>query len=467
MAMRTMQNMPVKPKQSAHRLTVYRSGDTTDIARLYGDIQSPVAGFFIPRASGSVAFVPARETVSRTPGTRDSGDGELKSEIILFHEYVHHFMMQYFPVAYPAWYIEGFAEVYSTAEFLDQGVFRIGKPANHRGMQLFYDVQYPVKKLFEAKQKPDDARHHYSIGWLLTHYLTFSPDRAGQLKKYLAAVSRGTASDEAARQSFGDLDKLDREVQRYMTSRLVGYEVKPAGCVAPQVKLRALTAAETAIIASKMRSKRGVNKKSAPRVASEARARANPYPNDPFVQTALEEAEFDADNLDAAKAAADRALAANPSAIDALIYMGMIDMKRAKKDASRYAAACTWFVRANRLQPNNPEPLINNYLAFDRAGSKKIPELAIIGLERAFELAPFDRNVRFLLARQLLREGRGKAARSVLSPVAFSAHGGRIKEAAEKMLVSIDGSDLKTAIGLADKQIESADDEEKEVSRAR
>lgn len=466
MAMRTMQNMPVKPSANNVRLTIYRWGTVSDIARLAGDPSGSVAGFFIPRASGSVAFVPARETFNSSPGARGSSDTLLGAETILFHEYVHHFMMQYFPAAYPAWYIEGFAEVYATTQFRDGGVFRVGDPANHRGMQLFYDVHFPVKKLFEAKQKPDDARHYYSIGWLLTHYLTFSPGRAGQLKKYLTAVNQGTPSADAARQVFGDLDKLDDEVQRYKRSRLMGYEVKPAGYVAPQVKLRALGDAERAIIATRIISKRGVDKKSAPRVASEARTKAQPYPNDAFVQTALTEAEFDAGNLDAAKAAADHVLAVEPATVAAINYRGLIELKRAEKDKSRYGAAREWFVKANKLEPNNPEPLINNYLAFDRAGGT-IPELAIIGLERAFELAPFDRIVRFLLARQLLREGRAKSARTVLSPVAFTPHGGKVKEAAEKVLASIDGNDLKTAIGLANEQIEKADDEGKEVRRVR
>lgn len=466
MAMRTMQNMPVKQSANHIRLTVYRWGTVNDIARLAGDPSGSVAGFFIPRASGSVAFVPARETFSSSPGARGSSDTLLSAETILFHEYVHHFMMQYFPAAYPAWYVEGFAEVYATTQFRDGGVFRIGDPANHRSMQLFYDVHFPVKKLFDAKQKPEDARHYYSIGWLLTHYLTFSPGRAGQLKKYLTAVNQGTPSADAARQAFGDLNKLDDEVQRYKRSRLMGYEVKPAGYVPPHVKLRALNEAERAIIATRIISKRGVDKKSAPRIAAEARTKAQSYSNDAFVQTALAEAEYDAQNLDAANAAADRVLAVDPTAVAAMNYKGLIELKRAEKDPTRFSAAREWFVKAIRIEPNNPEPLINNYLAYDRTGGK-IPESAIIGLERAFELAPFDRTVRFLLARQLMREGRGKPARTVLSPVAFTPHGGKVKEAAEKVLASIDGNDLKTAISLADKQIEKADDEEKEVRRVR
>lgn len=458
MAMRTMQNMPVDAAGKADRVTIYRWGDVSDIAGLYGNFRAPVAGFFIPRAGGSVAFVPARETVSRTPGTRTDGGG-LDAQTILFHEYAHHFMMQYFAAAYPAWYVEGFAELYSTAQFLDDGVFRIGSPANHRGMQLYYDTPFPAEKLFLAKQDPEDARHYYSIGWLLTHYLTFTPERKGQLREYLSAVNKGSTSEEAAREAFGDLDKLNDEIQRYKKSRLIGFEVKPAGYVAPKVRIRKLTDAESAIISARMRSDRGVDENSAPRVANDARRKAEPYPNDPFVQVALTEAEFDADNLAAAEAAADRALAANPRSVDALNYKGMIYMKRAEKDPAHYTTAREWFLKANRLEPNNPEALINNYLAFDKAG-KEIPELAIIGLERAFELAPFDSSVRFLLARQLLREGRAKPARTVLAPVAFSPHGGKTKKTAEKVIASIDGSDVPAALALANQHVVKAGEPE-------
>lgn len=451
-AMRTMQNMPPDTAAKGKRLTIYRFGTTDDIARLYGAPESGVAGFFIPRANGSVAFVPSRESYSGTPGVRDENDSLLNSRIILFHEYTHYFMFNYFPAAYPAWYVEGFAEVYSTADFLDNGAFRIGEPANHRGMQLFYDTPYPVKDLFKAKQRPEDTRFYYSIGWLLTHYLTFTPSRSGQLKKYLVAVNSGVPSDVAAKQAFGDLDRLNADIQNYKTSRLIGIEVKPAHPVTPRVTTRELTDAEAAIIMSKIRSDRGVDKKSAPDVAAEARQRARAYPTNAFVQNELAEAELDAGNLDAAEAAADRSLAADPAGVDALIYKGDIRMKRAKKDRSQFAEARNWFIKANRLNPDNPEPLIDYYLTFEKAGEHP-PEIAVLGLQRAFELARFDGSVRLLLARQLLTEGRAKPARTLLGPVAYSAHGGKLKDAAAKAIDQIDSNNLQAAIAAADKQL--------------
>jgi tetratricopeptide (TPR) repeat protein len=458
-AMRTMQNMPITPGKKPGRVTIYRTGTMTDIGRLYGDASSGVAGFYIPRASGSVAFAPAREERSRTPGVRDDDRQQLDSEGILFHEYAHSFMLQHFPAAYPAWYVEGFAEVYSTAKFLDNGVFRIGDPAYHRANQLLYDRPFPVKKLFEAKVKPEDTRHYYSVGWLLTHYLTFSPHRRGQLQRYLEAVNKGVPSDAAARQTFGDLDALNDELMKYMNSRLIGVEVKPANYVPPRVDIRQLTDAEAAIMPLKIRSDRGVDKKSAIAVASDARERAQRYPNDPFVQTELAEAELDADNLAAAEAAAKRALAADPASVDALNFLGQTEMKRAEKDPSHYATARSWFVKANHEDPDNAEALVENYMAFDKSG-KPVPELAIIGLEHAYELAPFDPGVRLVLARQLLRENRGKSARALLFPLAYSAHGEKIREAAEKMLASIERNDLKAAIATASEQIDKADNED-------
>ena len=63
------------------------------------------------KPAGAIAVVP------RNTGT----DGVFTGQLVLFHEYAHHFMLQYAPAAYPAWYVEGFAEVVSTASFERKG----------------------------------------------------------------------------------------------------------------------------------------------------------------------------------------------------------------------------------------------------------------------------------------------------------------------------------------------------------
>ncbi len=70
-ALRTLQNMPLDEEAGpANKLTVYRFGNQTDIARLAGSSESGVAGFFISNAGASVAFVPARKKRSNSIKTR-------------------------------------------------------------------------------------------------------------------------------------------------------------------------------------------------------------------------------------------------------------------------------------------------------------------------------------------------------------------------------------------------------------
>lgn len=105
-ALRKIRGLPDPPLGPANRLTVIQLDDQGDIARLAG--RSDVAGFYSGRASGSYAFVPRRV-----------GDGSrfaISPDAVLFHEYAHHFMLANYPGAFPAWFVEGFAEFHATAK---------------------------------------------------------------------------------------------------------------------------------------------------------------------------------------------------------------------------------------------------------------------------------------------------------------------------------------------------------------
>ena len=79
-----------------------------------------------------VEFTPVRD--SKTLGSitakyRDSRT-DLDPKSVLFHEYAHHFMLHHFPAAYPAWYVEGFAEFFSVVAFPQDGSIEYGKIAD-------------------------------------------------------------------------------------------------------------------------------------------------------------------------------------------------------------------------------------------------------------------------------------------------------------------------------------------------
>lgn len=451
MSLRSLQNIKFSPATSdSRRLTVFRFGDTGDIGRLAGS--SGVAGFYIPRLGGSVSFTPAREGLSEagsiTARRRDSRTN-LDPKSVLLHEYGHHFMFQHFSAAYPSWYVEGFAETAATIKMKPDGSFHVGDPPQYRSDAIFSGMMASAKDMLTSTDRPDfiDVYSHYVTGWLLNHYLTFGGTRPGQLGTYLRLINEGTTPANAAKQAFGDLNKLDSELIRYRNSRrLGGADVKPANFVPPSVAMRRLAPDEEAIMEVTARTKRGVDKKRAGDVARDARAVAARYPGSPAVQLELAEAELDLSdfqpqNLGQAEAAADRVLAARPTSVEAMILKGRVHLERGKasKNQNELATARTWFAKANEEDPEHPAPLYYNYLTYYEGGGT-IPESALVGLERAYTFAPFDSELRVVLTRQLLAEKKGDLARSVLMPVAISPHESK---GAKKMREVLDLIDAK------------------------
>jgi len=429
MSLRSLQNVKFGPTTSdSQKLTVFRFGEVNDISRL----APGAAGFYIPNLGGSNAFTPAKHD-SRDTGALLGARGEsekkkLDPEKVLFHEYTHHFMFQHFEAAYPRWYSEGYAETVATIVMRPDGSFHIGDPPNYRSDLLFQSMlNVSLERMLTSQNKPtgEDVYSWYSVGWLLNHYLTFEPSRQGQLKQYLRAIKSGVKPADAARQTFGDLDKLDREINRYKSSgKLLGIDVKIANFVPPVAQTRRLTPDEEASMKPRIRTKAGVDKKLAPGTARDARAIAEKYPNSYPVQLALSEAELDLSefqpaNLARAEAAADRALAIKPDSVDAMILKGRALLERGKTDKAQLAAARTWFAKANHKDPEHPAPLYYNYLTYYEAGGA-IPEGAIIGLEKSYDEALYDDQLKLVLARQLLAEKKGPTARLILMPLAIN-----------------------------------------------
>lgn len=125
-AMELESGRKVEVPSPSNRLTVYMVGSQEDLAELYsGERDSHVAGFYLPRANGSVAFVPnprirASENARGRVGSRyrrDAGIYVDRSFSILLHEYAHHFLIASARHAMPRWLSEGAAEYFSSARF--------------------------------------------------------------------------------------------------------------------------------------------------------------------------------------------------------------------------------------------------------------------------------------------------------------------------------------------------------------
>ncbi|MFS0736821.1 hypothetical protein ABC347_07210 [Sphingomonas sp. 1P06PA] len=422
-SLRAIRTLKSDPGLKSNRLTIFVVDSVDDVSRLCGRARScaQVAGFYVPRVGGSLAYTPRRSGFS--------SKWDLAAQTVLLHEYTHHFMFQHFAGAYPAWFAEGFAEFNGTARFEKDGGVTFGAPPLYRAYGLLAQGNpMPAKRLLVPTQdrlNGLEVEAIYGRGWLLTHYLLTDSARTSQLDRYLRALSAGTAPLAAATTAFGDLDALDKTLDRYKMGKFAGWTIRASALKPGPIAIRSLSEGEAALMPVRMRSQRGVNEKSAETVVREARRRAAPFPADAAPQTALAEAEYDADQLDAALAAAERAIAASPTALRAHLYKGRVLVDRAAKlkttDPAAWKEARSWYLKANKIDPNNAEPLLLFYQSFAAAGQKPTVN-AVRGLERAFTLSPEDRDLRWLVARQFLVDARPDMARMALVPLAYDPH---------------------------------------------
>ena len=472
-ALRTLQNIPADDGEliPANKVTIFRFGDQGDIAHIAGLPGSGIAGFYISRAGNSVAFVPAREERQSRSIVRRDNRTALDGMSVLKHEYAHHFMMQYFPGAYPRWYVEGYAETVATIRFLEDGSFHVGDPPQYRSAQVMRMPGFRLREMLDANHELSyrDAIQHYGTGWLLSHYLNFDDEGRTKLAEFLSALAAGEDSLTAAERILGDLNALDRKLMSYRRGNFPGFNVKPADYTAPVVTMRRMPADEAALIRQKMELWRGIRKKDAPGIRNAIQARIGNFPESVEAHLLLAEASYDAEDYDAAEAAAAKAVALDPGSVRGWLHRGMAATRKAKADPDAAPAladlARAHFAEAARLEPDDPRPLSGYYKTYLELG-QDAPEPALIALETAFEHAGSDAEYRYILTRQLLTEGRFSDARTVIMPAAFDGHSTGEADADEddptpqRLLTAIEAQDAQTAIEMIDKMLEPEDEDD-------
>jgi tetratricopeptide (TPR) repeat protein len=421
-----------KPSPS-NRVTIFVVANRAEVREVAGVKDPYIAGVYIPRAGGSVAVVPKLEGASKR---------DLAGETVLYHEYAHHFMHMNTDRVYPRWFVEGFAEFFAGTRFNSDGTVNIGAPPYYRAYELAYGREVPIRRLLDfdgggnSKPGPDSF---YGQSWGLFHYLQMAPERTGQLPKYAQLLATGASALDAAEGAFGDLARLERDMEIYVRRHNVNILViDQKSLVIGPVTLRKLRPAEAAMMPVIIESKVGVSAEEAKDLLPEARRIAARHPDDATVQAALAEAEFDAGNDDAAIAAADRALAIEPKQIDAYLQKGYALARKVESGAlpkESWKDVRGQFLRANGIENDHPVPLEWFYLSYTKQGEQPTKN-AIAGLEWALQLAPFDASVRWLVAQQMVADERFSDAVRILGPLAYSPHPGEHTERARELLKS-------------------------------
>lgn len=404
------------------KVRIYLVNGSSEVREL-DPTHRPAGGFYTPRIDGGIAVV-----------SREQARNEyaLSGPSILYHEYCHHYMAQYFPNAYPVWYQEGFAEYFGATAFNKDGTIDIGRVQMPRLPALYQGTWLSSQQLMSdtLEQLPTGQwGQFYAQGWLLTHYLFDNPTRHQQFRRYLVLRAQGVAHTEALQEAFGLSDKeLDAQLRTYFSqgkmhySRLTTSRVK-----APQVTARELSQPEGDLLLLALRLKLGMLETEKAAVLEHIRAKAAHFPGNEYAQVVVAEAESRLGDRARAHELLQATLAANPDNRRAMLDLAWWELSAkdldstARLEADRRAR--TWAVKANRTVHNDPEALYLFYVTFrhEAAGPS---QNAIDALTDAYLALPQYQPTAQVLARQELRDGKPETAVSILEPIAYSPHAG-------------------------------------------
>ncbi|MEI6486597.1 MAG: hypothetical protein WCO11_10060 [Sphingomonadales bacterium] len=393
-----------KVADDAPKLKIYIVDDL-DSAVPFGSIGGDAAGYYLATDTGIAAF-----------GTK--GDFGRK---VLLHEYAHHHMYAATGQSYPAWYVEGFAEYFMTAEFSPARVDFGGYDENRASVLSlpWMDWNRLIART-PGRLRGDDIYLFYSQSWLLTHYLFRAPGMNDKLRLYLHAVATG--GDPLAAFKTHVLDdprRLDSVLQAYIRkmtfSRLTRKPPVPAAVTITDLP----AAADDLIMFYAWLDNRGGQAKDPKAALARVQAAAARHPDDALARRTLAMAERHWGDKAKALTLLDGLLAT--SAEDAELLRLKAETLLAMDSAANRAEARRLLVRAAKLDPRDWRTLHLHYHTDDILHGPVNDNLFNV-VEFTWTLAPQVSGIVIDYATVLVRKNRMAEAARILEPAAFDPH---------------------------------------------
>lgn len=140
----------------------------------------------------------------------------------IYHEYYHSLTMPYAPNT-PTWLAEGLADFFGNSQIEGKTAI-MGEASGPLLYQLQGQRLLPLDTLFHVNQsspyynESSKVTLFYAESWALVHYLMIGDNQAhkGMLTAYLNALGNGATEEDAAKQGFGDLNKLQNALGSYI-----------------------------------------------------------------------------------------------------------------------------------------------------------------------------------------------------------------------------------------------------------
>jgi tetratricopeptide (TPR) repeat protein len=422
---------------SAVRLELYLFNDRAPLEALWPGASQSIAGFYTARPDLIAAFNDYSDDDESVAGSRARTRSAERGKTVLYHEYAHHFMHQYFSNAYPGWYTEGFADYIGNVRFV-RGKIEVGRVDPIRASWLVAGEWMPIERFLKGRDKTftaEDVAQFYAQAWLAVHYLVNTPERMAGFRRYVVALRDGGDAIGAFTPAFGiDPETFHGELRRYRRAQLNAFALtRPAEVERLPVSVTPLppSAEELLLYAARMRFRPDANSLQALRTA------AARFPGDVYAQRTIALGEIKAGDPAAAITSLDGLLAASPQDPEALYLKGLALIVQSRRDGADAAALLAQtrplLGRANRLKPNDPH-ILYRYAEASMGRSDAAPESTLNVILLAQQLAPQVAEYRLNAANMLMHHERYDEAVALLRPLAYEPHGGEMATTAQGML---------------------------------
>lgn len=415
-----------------NRLKIYIVSDTVALRQVAPEMGDTIAGFYTATATDTVA-VAKRQRGSDTFGRH-----------VLFHEYAHHFMLAHKAGAYPAWYVEGFAEYVATAVITRDKV-EIGRLAPGRISELANLPWTPMEDLLTKRWgNVRNPGTYYALSWLLAHYMS-APERAPAFAQYLKAVASGTDGLAAYQQAFGEpASALEAKLKAYVRGSIPYLTAQSALGGDIPVRVEALPASANVLLLPAVRIAIGdpfgdgaEEQRARSAFITDIRAKVAQFPGDAFAKHVLADAETTYGDPAAAIALlGDRQALAGDTL--GLYLAGRARLELAERDRAN-AATLTQEARrllgdAHRADGTHYQTLFSYGLTFN---GEPLTENTVNVMLLAHQLAPQVGQIRLVAAQMLMARRENADAIALLQPLANDPHDGAYAAVARSLLAQI------------------------------
>lgn len=468
---------PIAVDHEVPKLELYMANSADDLKRAEPDISRSVLGFYAPNSGRIFAIANVESTLS---------------DDVIFHEYAHHFMFQMNSIAYPAWFVEGFAEYYATMRIRD-GRYQIGlnQPGRMNALTRPANSWVPMEDVLRWRVSPGGryrGSEYYSVSWALTHYMLSDPARTQALGAYLSAVSQGADAIAALDGTINRTPaQLRDDVWRYLSGS-IPYLTPKIDLPTPTVTVAPMTPDEGRLAWIDLRLSRQAPNRPEPspeqregetdRAFAERREEAiqafaetrrtlirdaltaaTIHPDDPASVRVRARAQRLAGDPGAAIATLEPLTRPESRDARALRYSAEAWLDQAAKTEGderleRIRQARSLLVQALEIDPLD----FLTYLELDRMrqGMSDYPSANDMAtLEVAAALAPQSFDARMRYARVLMARGEPERAVATLHPVANSPHGGSQRTEGRRLIAQ-----ARAQLGLAISEEASPEDAE-------